>query len=486
MTDAELKRLRMRFLVVPVVLVVLAICCRLHVMSVGHTHTMELVGRYGDAPVSAEDITIEPADMARVTKVERGADGTPLVTVEALRPGRGRGTVTTERAGEMFRLRVDQDGVVYSNGVNFTGWQAVAASIVLGFALTSALCAHAGAVLFRRAWYDYDMVAYVGGGIFCTVEALSLALVLRPSYRHEFIDFLAAVTNAAEDFVALTFVPMGLAAALLCVSNLQLIRHEGMRPVNVLGIVASILWTAVNALMAFVHEIEGTTLDPDLFWFTLLSGSALSAAIAFAETLLLATSLSAWLASRHRPSAPRSPIIVLGCGIRPDGTPTPLLAGRLDAALDFARAQGDAGCRTCTFVASGGAGPDEVTSEAASMAGYLKRHGIDDRRILVEDRSTSTTENFALSRRVMEAAGEPLGRVAFATTNYHVFRGYVCAHDAGLAAEGIASPTRLYFWPNAFLREVAGFVVARWPRVLASFLIICGLYVLAEYALLIQ
>ena len=43
--------------------------------------------------------------------------------------------------------------------------------------------------------------------------------------------------------------------------------------------------------------------------------------------------------------------------------------------------------------------------------------------------------------------------MAFATTNYHVFRSGILAHDEGLAVEGIGSHTKTYFWVNAFIRE---------------------------------
>ena len=53
-------------------------------------------------------------------------------------------------------------------------------------------------------------------------------------------------------------------------------------------------------------------------------------------------------------------VIVLGCGIKPDGTPTWALANRLDAALDWYRTHD--GTR---LVVSGGQGTREPTSEAA-------------------------------------------------------------------------------------------------------------------------
>ena len=63
-------------------------------------------------------------------------------------------------------------------------------------------------------------------------------------------------------------------------------------------------------------------------------------------------------------------------------------------------------------------------------------------------------------------------RVGFSTTNYHVFRGYVCAHKAGMEVEGLGSKTKYYFWPNAFLREFAGLIVGQWKPIVQTYCII--------------
>ena len=116
------------------------------------------------------------------------------------------------------------------------------------------------------------------------------------------------------------------------------------------------------------------------------------------------------------------------------------------------------------------------------------KFGVEPDRILLEDRSTTTRENMVFSRAVIERdAGSDAGELAvgFSTTNYHVFRGYVCAHQAGMAAEGVGSTTRAYFWPNAFLREFVGLLVAKWKGILLMYLAIATLYGIAEYALVI-
>jgi hypothetical protein len=74
--------------------------------------------------------------------------------------------------------------------------------------------------------------------------------------------------------------------------------------------------------------------------------------------------------------------------------------------------------------------------------------------------------------------------VVFSTTNYHVFRGYVCAHQAGMRVEGVGSKTRAYFWPNAFLREFAGLLVTQRRSILLVYVVLAVIYGLAAYTLI--
>ncbi|MDO5709138.1 MAG: YdcF family protein, partial [Coriobacteriales bacterium] len=100
-----------------------------------------------------------------------------------------------------------------------------------------------------------------------------------------------------------------------------------------------------------------------------------------------------------------------------------------------------------------------------------------------EDRSVRTSENMAFSRAAIEqASGADVAesRVAFSTTNYHVFRGYVCAHQAGMAVEGMASPTKAYFWPNAFLREFVGLLVNQRRAIMITYVLLVTFAYLVE------
>ena len=89
------------------------------------------------------------------------------------------------------------------------------------------------------------------------------------------------------------------------------------------------------------------------------------------------------------------------------------------------------------------------------MKNYLMAKGVPEEHILLEDRSTSTYENMRFSKEVIEATGRP-GKVAFSTTNYHVFRGGIMARRVKLRAQGMGAKTKWYFWPNANVREFVG------------------------------
>jgi uncharacterized SAM-binding protein YcdF (DUF218 family) len=51
---------------------------------------------------------------------------------------------------------------------------------------------------------------------------------------------------------------------------------------------------------------------------------------------------------------------------------------------------------------------------------------------------------------------DPNGKIAFSTTNYHVFRSGLYARRVKMRAVGMGARTKWYFWPNAAVREFVG------------------------------
>ncbi|AGA67934.1 hypothetical protein Desdi_0388 [Desulfitobacterium dichloroeliminans LMG P-21439] len=106
-------------------------------------------------------------------------------------------------------------------------------------------------------------------------------------------------------------------------------------------------------------------------------------------------------------------------------------------------------------VVSGGQGPGETIPEAEAMARYLKEHGISSKRILLEDQSTSTAENFRYSRTLLDQVEDfnPAEPLLVITSDFHMFRSKVLAQRNGLNPVGVTCSTPWYIRPNSYLRE---------------------------------
>ena len=89
------------------------------------------------------------------------------------------------------------------------------------------------------------------------------------------------------------------------------------------------------------------------------------------------------------------------------------------------------------------------------MKQYLLEQGIPEDHIIEEDQSTDTHENMRFSKeKILER--KPDAKIAFATTNYHVFRSGLFARRVKMRAVGMGAKTKWYFWPNAAVREFIG------------------------------
>ena len=222
---------------------------------------------------------------------------------------------------------------------------------------------------------------------------------------------------------------------------------------NVLGIILSFLLVAgLVFLYAFDRAVSGSQ------WQVMLHDlitNFCAAVYLYFECMLIGAIVADAIAARYEPEPDKDFLIILGCGIRKDGTPTPLLRGRIDRALAFAKKQKELTGKDLIFVASGGQGPDEPIPESTAIKRYLMECGVPDERIVEEDRSTDTAENMRFSKELIRAL-DPNGKVAFATTNYHVFRGGLCARRVKMRAQGMGARTKWYFWPNASVREFVG------------------------------
>ncbi|MFD6443744.1 YdcF family protein [Promicromonospora sp. NPDC060204] len=140
-------------------------------------------------------------------------------------------------------------------------------------------------------------------------------------------------------------------------------------------------------------------------------------------------------------------VVVLGAGLRGEEV-TPSLRSRLDVAVEYSVANPDA-----VVVVAGGQGPGETITEALAMERYLVAHGVPEDRILREDRSTSTHENFVLAKSLLDARLGADYTTAFVTSDYHVFRAGGIAEKAGIDSTHLHADTPWYEIPVDYVRE---------------------------------
>lgn len=149
-------------------------------------------------------------------------------------------------------------------------------------------------------------------------------------------------------------------------------------------------------------------------------------------------------------------IIALGSGLIGDKVP-PLLASRVDKAVQLYYKYAAKRQTPPILVMSGGQGSDELVAEAIAMRDYiLANYDIPASHILVEDQSVNTAQNMKFSKEIIEQHSEGPYRSVFVTNEFHLFRASIYARKAGLDAQGVGSRTAFYYVPNAFTREFIG------------------------------
>ena len=311
----------------------------------------------------------------------------------------------------------------------------------LYFAVTLAMLVAAFFKQLQYNPYSYNTIFYVGFAVFVVFLLIGhiISTVRLFGYAGDLgdADILGMMSGSAKTYMLLTFPFILVFSAGLCISNISLIRHEG---------------NGVLLLYVYDYSVSGSELN---IMIHDLIVNIFSAVYLYFECMLIGVIVADAIAARHDPEPDKDFVIILGCGLKKDGTPMPLLRGRIDRALSFYKMQKETTGKELIFITSGGQGPDEVVSESTSMKHYLMEHGIPRNQIIEEDRSTDTFENMKFSKeKILEI--NPEGKIAFSTTNYHVFRSGLFARRVKMRAVGMGAETKWYFWPNAAVREFIG------------------------------
>ena len=246
-----------------------------------------------------------------------------------------------------------------------------------------------------------------------------------------------------------------------------------------LGIVLGFLaLLGLGGSQALYYVISKLLLNTEVQYIKYALDICINATLAYLYTLIIATLYCNIRAGNHIPSFDKDFIIIMGSKIRDDGSLTPLLKGRVDRAIEFGKMQYENTKKKIVYIPSGGRGSDESIEEAKAIKNYLLKKGVSEKQIIIEDKSTSTIENLAFSKKKIDKINKD-ARISFSTTNFHVFRSGVLANNQGIECEGIGSKTKWYFYTNALIREfVANIVQERKSHIILIVMINLSLLIL--------
>ena len=175
----------------------------------------------------------------------------------------------------------------------------------------------------------------------------------------------------------------------------------------------------------------------------------ISLAVIFGILVLYAAVLTSLMlcAAYAQPKDP-DVVIVLGCRVQPNGSPSLMLKKRVDAAFEYLSENEEVSC-----IVSGGKGSDEPVSEAETMKKLLVEMGIDEERITAEDRSISTRQNIEMSLKLLEEQGKTVTEAAIVTDGFHQLRASLIAKENNITPTAVSAETPRWLVPPYWVRE---------------------------------
>lgn len=119
-------------------------------------------------------------------------------------------------------------------------------------------------------------------------------------------------------------------------------------------------------------------------------------------------------------------ILVLGCGVRPDGTPSAMLADRLQRGVSLYNSK-----VSPKILMSGDHGQDDY-DEVNTMKDYALEKGVPTEDIFMDHAGFSTYESMYRAKEIFKAE-----KIVIVTQQYHLYRAIYIAEQLGLEAYGV-------------------------------------------------
>lgn len=145
--------------------------------------------------------------------------------------------------------------------------------------------------------------------------------------------------------------------------------------------------------------------------------------------------------------------IVLGAGLV-GREPSVILKDRLNKAVEYLDLH-----KNTKVIVSGGQGVSEEIPEAEAMKRYLIQKGINQNRIIEEDKSRTTMQNFEFSKKILEKRNAENQTVVVITSDFHLDRAMILAKIYGVKAVGLGARTPFTLRVNFSIREYTAYII---------------------------
>ncbi len=126
-------------------------------------------------------------------------------------------------------------------------------------------------------------------------------------------------------------------------------------------------------------------------------------------------------------------IIVLGAGVRSDGSPSPMLQDRLNMGIELYK--NGVSDRLLMSGDNTRKGYDEVNT----MKGYAIDKGISSEHVFMDHAGISTYDSIYRAKEIFQVE-----RIVIVTQEYHLYRALYIAENLGLEAYGVSADVRVY------------------------------------------
>ena len=145
-------------------------------------------------------------------------------------------------------------------------------------------------------------------------------------------------------------------------------------------------------------------------------------------------------------------LLILGCRVRGE-KPEETLQMRIDAAAEYLNKNKDVIAIACGGIVH----EDQYKSEAQAISESLVAQGVEIERIILEDKSTTTQENFRNAIEILNKMSDENLKVAILSSEHHLLRASLLAKKCGLQVKTIPAPSPKKLLLKNYARELICF-----------------------------